>query len=111
MSPHAFLSGEDLPEDFEKLIRIGRPAQSASAYATALVADSIESKSMKQKPRNSPSFWTMLTLLMVPQSLNVARSISSVTLHDRLPTKMEALGSPTSPLPAMPPGTTGGGGS
>mmetsp|Transcript_8723 Transcript_8723/g.14684 ORF Transcript_8723/g.14684 Transcript_8723/m.14684 type:complete len:566 (+) Transcript_8723:180-1877(+) len=91
-------------EPFEKLIRIGRPDTSIPASATALVDASIDSKSMNAVPLNSPSFMIHLMLVISPHSANAARSASSVSDHDRLPTKTLWFGSPGSPLPAKPPG-------
>mmetsp|Transcript_21258 Transcript_21258/g.62919 ORF Transcript_21258/g.62919 Transcript_21258/m.62919 type:complete len:224 (-) Transcript_21258:2121-2792(-) len=84
-------------------MRAGRPPRSTPLSATALVAASTDSKSMKAMPRNSPSFSTHLMREMAPQSLKAARTVSSSMFQARLPRKIELDGSPGSLLPAAPP--------
>lgn len=66
--------------------RMGRPATSVPAMATALVAASTVSKSTNPVPLNSPSRSINLIRVISPQSENAALSLSSVMVHERLPT-------------------------
>mmetsp|Transcript_32280 Transcript_32280/g.102959 ORF Transcript_32280/g.102959 Transcript_32280/m.102959 type:complete len:404 (-) Transcript_32280:787-1998(-) len=109
------LPADDLPADshpsffsrgLEKLMRAGRPARSTPSRATALVADSTESKSTNALPMNCPSFSRNLTRVTVPQPSKALRTAASSIDQDRLPRKMASDGSPGSlaaPVaPALP---------